>query len=487
MPSSGLIPSDAVQAYTLDMGKMPTAEQQPGGVNTTTHGTGRAMMVVSPEIVPPSTADAAIFAGSGFAPGEAVNVFLNGTLVTAFAADANGVVVVYLNSGAGPGAVILEFVGGTSGRRAAGVTQISNNGPFVRPFVAVPHAVTTGAGGTFIYYGARFPTATTLPVTRNGVLLGNVTAGADGRTSFTYSPANSGNTAAVYTIAVAGQAGSLVGISVEERSDAGVLPNADSNIARGFTDRAVINSTSGGRVTWQGEGFIPNETVNVTGCVNGSGPASGNGTIIGFFDFVANNPGSLVCTMTGATSGRVARTAAFSDPNATTSRSLMVAPSLSFSSVATPVNVIGSNMTPGTGTAALDGVVQGNVTAGADGVVTYQQAKPAPGLHYVTFVDSAGRETSAVFYVTAATAANVSVSGRVVNAYGTGVRGARVTFTDSRGNVLSGFTNSFGYYAINDVPPGDTYMVNAASKGLTFVPRAVTVTDTLTGVDITAQ
>jgi hypothetical protein len=191
--------------------------------------------------------------------------------------------------------------------------------------------------------------------------------------------------------------------------------------------------------------------------------------------------------MTGATSGRVARTAAFSDPNATTSRSLMVAPSLSFSSISTPVNVIGSNMTPGTGTAALDGVVQGNVTAGADGVVTYQQAKPAPGLHYVTFVDSAGRETSAVFYVTAATAANVSVSGRVVNAYGTGVRGARVTFTDSRGNVLSGFTNSFGYYAIDDVPPGDTYMVNAASKGLTFVPRAVTVTDTLTGVDITAQ
>jgi hypothetical protein len=85
------------------------------------------------------------------------------------------------------------------------------------------------------------------------------------------------------------------------------------------------------------------------------------------------------------------------------------------------------------------------------------------------------------------TAAGVSVSGRVSNAAGAGIRGASVTFADSRGNKKTTLTNAFGYYTVTDVPSGDTYIASVSSRGLVFAPRAVTVNDSLTGVDLSAQ
>ena len=84
------------------------------------------------------------------------------------------------------------------------------------------------------------------------------------------------------------------------------------------------------------------------------------------------------------------------------------------------------------------------------------------------------------------TAADVTVSGRVTNSSGEGFRGAVVTFTDSRRNTFRAVTNAFGYFRIDHVPSGQTYIATVAARRMTFTPRAVTVNDELDNVDFTA-
>jgi hypothetical protein len=85
------------------------------------------------------------------------------------------------------------------------------------------------------------------------------------------------------------------------------------------------------------------------------------------------------------------------------------------------------------------------------------------------------------------TAAEVSVSGRVLTSASTGVRGARVTLQDSRGNTLTSLTNAFGYYTFASVLSGDTYIANASSRGFIFAPRVITVHDAVTDIDFSPQ
>ena len=83
------------------------------------------------------------------------------------------------------------------------------------------------------------------------------------------------------------------------------------------------------------------------------------------------------------------------------------------------------------------------------------------------------------------TAANVAVSGRVVSATGSGVRGAAVTLNDGV-NTRTAITNAFGYYSFKDIPTGRTYLVNASVRRYTFTPRVISLTDQLTNVDLVA-
>ena len=85
------------------------------------------------------------------------------------------------------------------------------------------------------------------------------------------------------------------------------------------------------------------------------------------------------------------------------------------------------------------------------------------------------------------TAANVTISGRVVSSSGAGIRAARVTITDSRGHTYTALTNAFGYYTFASVPSGDTYIANATSRGMTFSPRVVGVNDAVAGLDLVAR
>jgi hypothetical protein len=84
------------------------------------------------------------------------------------------------------------------------------------------------------------------------------------------------------------------------------------------------------------------------------------------------------------------------------------------------------------------------------------------------------------------TAGEVSVSGRIVRQSGVGVSNATVTITNESGLPESVRANSFGYYTIEGVRAGSTYVVTVRAKGYTFPPRAVTVGDTVANLDFIA-
>ncbi len=66
------------------------------------------------------------------------------------------------------------------------------------------------------------------------------------------------------------------------------------------------------------------------------------------------------------------------------------------------------------------------------------------------------------------TAATVSVSGRVTTTDGRGIANARLSLTDSQGQVRTTTTDSDGYYNFSDVTAGETCIITATGKRYTF-------------------
>ena len=85
------------------------------------------------------------------------------------------------------------------------------------------------------------------------------------------------------------------------------------------------------------------------------------------------------------------------------------------------------------------------------------------------------------------TAAGVTVSGRITNSDGLGIRGAKVVITDSTGQRRTVTTGSFGFYTFNDIEVGQTYVLGVTSKRYRFTSRLVNVTDSLADVDFVGQ
>lgn len=84
-------------------------------------------------------------------------------------------------------------------------------------------------------------------------------------------------------------------------------------------------------------------------------------------------------------------------------------------------------------------------------------------------------------------AAGVPVSGRVMNAAGSGLPKVTVTLTNANGSTRTVLTNGFGYYRFEDVPVGQTIVLNAAAKGYQFNSQATTIGGELTGVDFIGE
>lgn len=87
----------------------------------------------------------------------------------------------------------------------------------------------------------------------------------------------------------------------------------------------------------------------------------------------------------------------------------------------------------------------------------------------------------------APSASGVNVSGRLLTPNGGGLKNARVMLTDSRGNVRTVLSSSFGYYGFDNVLVGETYVITVGSKRFTFTPRTVQVLDEVTDLDLIAE
>ena len=138
-------------------------------------------------------------------------------------------------------------------------------------------------------------------------------------------------------------------------------------------------------------------------------------------------------------------------------------------------------------------------TAGARQMITVTFAVPAnaaAGTYPISFsstptaqsVSNAQGALLATTYqsgnvVIGTTAAGVTISGRVLNASGQGVRGATVTMTDPNGTRRTFVTGSFGFYRFEDVTGGQSYVIAVRSSRYRFNSRVVNVTDSMTEVD----
>ena len=76
------------------------------------------------------------------------------------------------------------------------------------------------------------------------------------------------------------------------------------------------------------------------------------------------------------------------------------------------------------------------------------------------------------------TAAPVSLSGRVMSGSG-GISMAVVSVTGADGIVRTAITNSFGYYRVEGLEAGTTYIVDTTSKRYTFASQVVSLGDDL--------
>lgn len=92
-----------------------------------------------------------------------------------------------------------------------------------------------------------------------------------------------------------------------------------------------------------------------------------------------------------------------------------------------------------------------------------------------------------VTVVVAPTAAGVSVAGRVNDAHGVGLRGTIITMTDLNGREYTVQSNTYGDFSFADIPSGQSYVVSVRKKGYSFDSFMLQVTDSVSGLSISAN
>jgi hypothetical protein len=85
------------------------------------------------------------------------------------------------------------------------------------------------------------------------------------------------------------------------------------------------------------------------------------------------------------------------------------------------------------------------------------------------------------------TAANVSVSGRVLNQAGYGVARATVTVAKPNGETVTAITNAFGYFTFDGITAGQSYFIGVRAKGMQFNSQLVEVTDNVADLTFVAN
>ena len=83
------------------------------------------------------------------------------------------------------------------------------------------------------------------------------------------------------------------------------------------------------------------------------------------------------------------------------------------------------------------------------------------------------------------TAANVTISGRVTDAWGTPLPFVRVKLEGAI-TTRSTLTNPFGYFDFEDVEVGRVYIVSGYHRRFEFVPTTIVVKDSISDIEIVA-
>lgn len=89
----------------------------------------------------------------------------------------------------------------------------------------------------------------------------------------------------------------------------------------------------------------------------------------------------------------------------------------------------------------------------------------------------------AIEILTTTPAPALTVTGRVFNPAGLGVRNAVVVMTDSQGIRRTATTSSFGVYTFENVRPGESFIFSVSSKRYRFAPRILVINDNASEVD----
>lgn len=88
--------------------------------------------------------------------------------------------------------------------------------------------------------------------------------------------------------------------------------------------------------------------------------------------------------------------------------------------------------------------------------------------------------------IVGATAAGVTVAGRIFSSKAQPLSGAVISLTDGDGNVLTTRSNSFGYYRFEEVGAGQTYILEVRARRYSFMPQVLVITDDLINLELFA-
>lgn len=117
------------------------------------------------------------------------------------------------------------------------------------------------------------------------------------------------------------------------------------------------------------------------------------------------------------------------------------------------------------------------------------------GTRYVIFTlqmthrqgDNDGYADSLSFSLQVPTAADVVVGGRVVDGFGRSVSGAEVTLTGLWSDSRTVRTNPFGYFRFEDVPAGQSFVIEVRHKWHAFEPTLISTEDSVDDLVIVAS
>jgi len=100
------------------------------------------------------------------------------------------------------------------------------------------------------------------------------------------------------------------------------------------------------------------------------------------------------------------------------------------------------------------------------------------------FVDPVGASPADFVISATPTAQLISLDGRVRDAAGNSISRVAVSLTDSTGNTVTTYSNSFGYFRFDLLMPNHTYILRAVNRKYVFEPRTVSMGDNVTGFEL---